>query len=138
MDSVTAQMNIIINHYRDLLLRLLVVPQVPFDKNLHGTLPHKGGVYRVFESGADWKNSVYVGKSGDLQNRLYNDLLMGNLSSHPLKKKLIKTGRFADAVAVKQYLRDKCVAQFLLIAADNERTLFEHFAIAVLRPDFND
>jgi hypothetical protein len=128
----------VIAHYRNLLLKLLESPKIPFDANLRRTLPSKSGIYRVFEIGSEWYQSVYFGKTGNLQNRVYGDLLMGNLPRHTLKRKLIGTGEFADKAAAKQYLKGKCFVQVLPIGDDHERTLFEHFAIAILRPMSND
>ena len=131
MDSVIA-------HYKDLLLRLFASPKLAFDENLRRSLPNKGGVYRVFEKGINWDRSRYFGKTGDLQNRVYGDLLMGNLPRHTLKRKLIESGEFADKAAAKEYLKAKCYVQILPIDDENERTLFEHFAIAILKPESND
>ncbi len=132
------EMDSVITHYKDLLQELLTSPKLAFDENLRRSLPNKGGVYRVFEKQCDWDKSRYFGKTGDLQNRVYGDLLMGNLPRHTLKRKLIGSGDFADKAAAKQYLRDKCYVQILPIADENERTLFEHFAIAILKPESND
>ncbi len=63
-------MNEIIQHHLEKLLTLVSSPQIRFDENSHATLPTIGGVYRIFESGADWSSSLYVGKTGDLRDRI--------------------------------------------------------------------
>ena len=131
-------MESIIARYKELLQTLLAAPPIPFDESLHSALPTQGGVYRIFEKGADWQRSVYVGKTGDLQNRVYGNHLMGNRRASTLKRKLIRYGKCADENDVKEYLKDKCLLQFLVVADDAERTSFEHFAVAILRPRYND
>ena len=131
-------MDTVILLYKNSLTRLLDSPHLQFNENLRRSLPNIGGVYRVFEKGADWQKSIYFGKTGNLQNRVYGDLLMGNLPRHTLKRKLVDLGRFIDKANVKQYLKESCSVQVLAIDNDYERTLFEHFAIAILRPESND
>lgn len=131
MESIIAQ-------YKDWLKKLLAETPLPFDGNLRGALPTQGGVYRVFEKGSDWQGSVYVGKTGNLQERIYSNHLMGNRRASTLKRKLIKYGDCADEADVKSYLKSGCLMQFLVVVDETERTFFEHFAIAVLRPRYND
>ena len=139
MQKVDAEkLESIIARYKELTQLLLASAHIAFDERLRGALPVEGGVYRVFEIGANWQDSVYIGKSTNLQNRIYHDHLMGNRQASTLKKKLIANGLFPDENAVKQYLRQKCLVQFVVIQDDAERTSFEHFAVAVLRPKYND
>jgi len=95
-------------------------------------------VYRISEKTSDWQRSVYVGQSSNLQRRIYNYHLMGTRHVSTLRRKLIKSDRYADDNAVKQYLRDECLVQFVTMPEDNERTSFEHFAVTVLKPRYND
>ncbi len=131
-------MNEAIQHYLSRLLTLVSSTQIPFIGNLYGTLPTVGGIYRIFEFGADWSSSIYVGETGNLQNRVYHNLLMGNRQVHTLKSKLIATGEFQNEDVVKQYLNDRCLIQICQLADERERSLFEHFAIAILKPKYND
>ena len=109
-----------------------------FDGDLRDILPAKGGVYRIFEEGAEWNSSIYIGESANLQRRLYNNHLMGNRKASALKKKLIEKGNLADERAVKQYLKNKCLFQFIKVPDEADRKYFEHFAIAILHPKYND
>jgi excinuclease UvrABC nuclease subunit len=131
-------MNETIAHYLNNLLTLVSITQIPFDENLHGTLPTVGGIYRVFEFGADWRSSIYVGKTGNLQDRVYRNLLMGDAQPHTLKRKLIASRRFADDNVIKQFFKERCLVQLFQLADERERSLLEHFAIAILKPEFND
>jgi hypothetical protein len=132
------QLEDIFRPYKELLQTLVESFSHPFDKNLYGNLPSEGGIYRIFEKGADWQDSVYIGKSFDLQKRIYKNHFMGDRKASSLKRKLIKIAEFADEKAVKQYLKEKCLVQFVLIRDKAERTWFEHFSIAVLKPRIND
>ncbi len=132
------EMDNIINEYKNLLQTLLLNPQLPFDNALHRSLPEKGGVYRIFEKDQSWQSSVYVGKTSNLSNRIYTNHLMGNKDASTLKKKLIKSGKFADKNDVKSYLQSKCLVQYVEVSDELYRTFFEHFAVSVLKPKYND
>ena len=131
--EVQGTMEATIARYKELLQTLLASPVFPFDDNLRNALPTAGGVYRIFETGTDWQDSVYIGKSTNLQNRVYGNHLMGNRRASTLKRKFIESGRYADENAVKHYLREKCSVQFITVDDDAERTSLEHFAVAIVR-----
>ena len=128
----------IIQKYIEKLLILISSRHIPFDESLHGNLPTAGGVYRVFKRSSSWKESIYVGKTGNLRDRIYSNLLMGDSQAHTLKRKLIASGGLPNEEAVKRDLKDNCRVQYLEIADENERSLFEHFAISILKPKYND
>jgi hypothetical protein len=131
MDSIIAE-------YKELLLDLLSKQKIPFDDKLHGSLPKTRGVYRILENDGIWQNSLYVGVTTNLQSRIYTNRLMGNRKASRLKKKLIKSGDYPDEDAVKEYLQNKCLVQYIEIEKDNLRDLFEHFAISILKPKHYD
>jgi len=121
----------------DLLHRLVGAEPIPFADVVPSVLPPKPGVYRIFETGLP-HDTVYLGQSDSLRARLYGSHLMGNVSASTLKKKLLRQGRYPDTSAVKGYLRHDCSLQYLIVDAAVERVRLEHFAIAVLKPWFND
>ena len=133
-------MDEIIQWYYSKVLALISGPQILFDGNLHGALPTESGIYRVFKKGSDWTESIYVvgNRTGTLQDRVYGNLLMGDSGAHTLKRKLIKVGICPDEESVKQYLKNNCLVQFLVIPEVRERSLIEHFTISVLKPEYND
>jgi excinuclease UvrABC nuclease subunit len=131
MDTVIAQ-------YKESLQELLSSTQLSFDENLAKALPRRGGVYRIFEKSADWQNSIYAGESDNLKRRIYNNHLMGHRSNSTFRRKLIDSGQCADENAVKEYLKDLCLVQFIVVKDKAERAQFEHFMIAILKPKFND
>lgn len=120
------------------LLILISSRHIPFDDELHGSLPTAGGVYRVFEIPASWKESIYVGQTGNLRDRIYRNLLMGDSQAHTLKRKLIANAGLTDKETVKKYLKDNCRVQYLEMDDENERSPFEHFVISILKPKYND
>ncbi len=99
----------IVVRYGELLRELLGRSPVPFDRCLRSALPVPGGVYRVLEKAAGWQSSVYVGKTGNLRERIYTNHFVGNRRASTLKKKLIRDGLRADEDAVKEYLRHRCL-----------------------------
>lgn len=55
-----------------------------------------------------------------------------------VKRKLITQGKYLDESAVKQYLKDNCSVQVVIMDDKIERIAFEHFAVATLKPRYND
>ena len=137
--DIRASIELTVARYQERLYEFLTSPLVFIgDENLRNALPAQGGVYRIIETGADWLRSLYIGKSNNLQNRVYRNHLMGNRKVSTFKHKLIESKQYADAKAVKHYLKEKCSVHFITIDDEVERTGFEHFAIAILQPKYND
>lgn len=78
----------IIKKYIEKLLILISSHSISFDDNLYRNLPTEGGVYRIFEVSSNWKQSIYVGKTSNLRDRIYSNLLMGDAQAHTLRHKL--------------------------------------------------
>lgn len=131
-------MDTIIEEYKSQLSELLAAPVVEFGTGGTTELPRSGGVYRICERSARATRTIYVGKSKNLKRRIHGDHLIGDRVSSTLKRKLIRETSCESEVDVKQYLKDKCVVQCVEIDDGAARTGFEHFAVAVLRPAFND
>ena len=127
----------IIEKHESTLVELVNQRYLKFDNKLRSRLPSQGGVYRVIDGGENLYHVIYVGQTKNLQNRVYNDLLMGNLPRHTLKRKLVNSGIYPDKKAAKDYLKEKCMVQYVEIYDVINRKLFEHFAIAILRPEWN-
>ena len=131
-------MEAIIERYKEQLSALLGAPEVKFGTGLTTELPQSGGVYRICETSAGTSRTIYVGKSENLKRRIHGDHLLGDRVASTLKRKLIRLASCENEADVKQYLKETCVVQFIEIDDGAERTGFEHFAVAVLRPVFND
>jgi hypothetical protein len=124
--------------YKSQLSELLDAPVVEFGTGGTTELPRSGGVYRISERSAGAMRTIYVGKSKNLKRRIHGDHLLGDRVTSTLKRKLIRETSCENEADVKQYLKDKCVVQFVEIDDVAARTGFEHFAVAILRPAFND
>jgi excinuclease UvrABC nuclease subunit len=107
-------------------------------ENFHKMLPQKGGVYHIAEKTQDLFKTIYFGQSNDLKNRIHRNHLMGSRKNSTLKNKLIKSGKFSTEDEVKVYLHKCCAVQFVVIEDELERLSFEHFAISILRPKYNN
>ncbi len=129
-------MDTIIGNYLQKLDQLCKSQIFSFGEITPSSLPSGAGVYRIFTDSAP-DQTLYVGKSTDLSNRLYRNHLMGNSQSSAFRRKLIRERGF-DETEAKDYLRSGCFLQTLLILNGRERSLFEHFAISVLQPKYND
>ena len=130
-------MKVLLGKYVELLDKLINAEQISFEGITPSSLPYTAGVYRIFEDqSAD--QSVYIGQTGNFRERLYSNHLMGNPQASVLKRKLIARKVFTNAESVKQYFFDMCSIQILEIDDEQERKYFEHFAIAILRPEYND
>ncbi len=123
--------------YIEKLLTLISSCPVSFNNVLHKNLPASGGVYRIFEDSSDWSKTVYIGSTKNLRERIYRNLFMGNPEVHTLRRKLISAG-FTKVGAVERYLKSNCRIQYLKISNERERKLFEHFAISISKPKYND
>jgi excinuclease UvrABC nuclease subunit len=126
-----------IRKYSDLLKVMLAEPTLPYSKVTPSSGPYKPGVYRVSRASSGPSANVYVGETTNLAERIYQHL-MANRRASTLKDKLITRGGMRNEDAVKQFLRQECAVQYVVVADEKERIGFEHFAIAILHPQFND
>ena len=126
-----------IKGYKDLLEALLSREHLSFDnKNLRTMLPEEKGVYCISDKTED--TIVYIGQSKNLQKRIYRNHLLGSQRSSTLRRKIIKSGKYLSEDQAGNYLHEQCMVQFIKIEDEPERHSFEHFAIAILKPEFND
>jgi hypothetical protein len=130
-----------IQKYNDWLIQLLESNPISFNtENLQEILPEQMGIYCISEKKNDVLEIIYVGRSKNLQKRIYRNHLKGSRKNSTLRRKLDKFGKYADEDSISNYLCKQCVTQFIVFDDKDklERNFFEHFAIAVLRPKFND
>jgi len=130
-----------ISTYRALLARLLTSQALPFDSNLRGSLPERPGIYRIFESDGDTLEALRAGRTkvaaGGLRQRVYQNHLMGDQDGN-LRAQLVNDGKCVDKDAAKEYLRERCRVQYLVIENEEERKCAEHFMLAILKPKYSD
>lgn len=120
-----------------MIQELLSKPHFDFDQKLSEVLPRKPGVYRIFEKKKP-EETMYIGKSNSLKRRIIGDHYKGDRIASTLKRKLIKNMELDNEREVMQYLSEKCCVQFVIVDDSQLQTGFEHFAVAVLRPKWND
>ncbi len=123
----------IVKRYAEPVSELLSCVPRSFDDNLPNHLPKTGGIYRVFEMNDGRHDTLYIGRTRNLQERLWNDLYRGQ-SAMTLRGIL---ERNPDVEDVPTYLEERCHVQFAVVPSLGERTYVTHFAIAVLRPALN-
>ena len=90
------------------------------------TLPKCPGVYAIFNK--DTGENLYVGRTKNLCQRLYNNHLMGPESNARLKKYLVddeNETEIEDMEDAKQLLKDHCYFQFLRVDDFRERGRIE-------------
>jgi excinuclease UvrABC nuclease subunit len=126
-----------LERHRSLLLELLSQPVLPYSRVTPSSVPYQPGVYRIFRETAEGAAEIYIGESTNLSDRIYQHL-MGNRQASTLKNKLMARAGFQSEDSVKDHLRNECHVQFLVIEDHHERISLEHFAIAILAPEFND
>ena len=95
---------------------ILSAPEYPFAGIKPSLIPDDPGVYiiRLQNSG----ETLYVGRTKNLRQRIYNNHLHGPITNARLKKYLIEDPNepsITDLETAKQYLKDCCYVQFLVI-----------------------
>lgn len=93
-----------------------------FSSIVPSDLPEQAGVYVIWLK--DTEEVLYVGRTKNIRQRLYTNHLMGNKSSARLKKYLVEDNNLPDIVDyahAKQYIKDNCRFQFIMVKDNNER-----------------
>jgi len=108
------------------------------DSALHQTLPISGGIYMISSKTNGKSKVLYIGKATSIRQRLYQNLLNGQLRSHTLSRKLISYAGLKNKRQVKNFLKMNCVAQWTQVQDERERSFVEHYAIAHFRCPLND
>ena len=130
---------VIKKYYISVLQDFLANDIFAFDSKIRSNLIESPGVYCILRKSKNGSyETIYIGMSKNLRDRLYSRLLMGDAGTHTLRKKLVKNNVCENDKDVKEYLRNNCCCQFIKIEIERERILFEHFAISILRSIYND
>lgn len=104
-------------------------------------IPNKiSGVYAIFEKKT--METLYVGKTTNLRQRLYRNHLMGTLTNARLKKYIIddneKFPEINDAESAKQWIKDNCCFQYIIIEDFRERGHAEGLLSFLLETSYVD
>lgn len=79
------------------------------------SLPEEPGVYVIWDK--ETGETLYVGKTTNLRQRLYKNHLMGPLTNARLKKYLIQDNWIPEITgkdAAKRYIKERCAFSYLL------------------------
>lgn len=96
--------------------KVLSAPKITFAEIKPSQIPDAPGVYVIKIRDSD--ETLYVGRTKNLRQRIYSNHLHGPLSNARLKKYLIQDPNepsIKDLAAAKQYLKDFCYVQFQVI-----------------------
>lgn len=99
-------------------------------------IPQLPGVYLITEKIGEEIVSLYIGRSKDLQQRLYTNHLMGDLSNARLKKYLIDNEIVENIEAAKSYIKGKCYAQWITEYDYRKRGALEGYFTGILFPKY--
>lgn len=89
-------------------------------------LQERAGVYAIFDK--ETGENLYVGRTKNLKQRLYKHHLMGPKSNARLKKYLVEDPLVTGITSMeqaKQFLKDQCYFQFLLVDDMRQRGQIE-------------
>jgi len=125
-----------ISSHRHMLDRLLESPTYEFSSGDRKDVPAVTGVYIIYNK-TDGK-VLYVGESGDLRRRLFENHRSGNRRGSAFRQALSRWEKIKDEKEIRGYIIQNCSFQVLPVPDKLERKRFEHFAIAVLNPRLND
>lgn len=115
---------------REIVSSILQGKKYNFSELLSSNLPDKtSGVYVIFDKKADV--ALYVGRTTNLRQRLYNNHLMGSFTNARLKKYLVEDEEdFSEIKTIedaKQYLREQCYFKYLILQDYRIRGQIEGF-----------
>ncbi len=91
----------------------LATPKHLFSGLKPSDLPEKPGVYAIFCK--DTEEAIYVGRTKNIRQRLYNNHLHGPITNARLKKYLVEDPNepeIPDIATAKKYLQDNCYFQY--------------------------
>jgi hypothetical protein len=104
----------------------LSTPRISFSEIKPSELPDKPGVYAIFCR--DTGETLYVGRTKNIRQRLYKQHLNGTFSNARLKKYLVEDPEettILDNAAAKQFLLNSCYFQYVVEEDTMERGRLE-------------
>ncbi len=114
--------------------KLIEFNPVKFNDDIYNKVPNKAGVYAI----SLVKNSeyLYIGRTKNLKQRLYNNHLMGPLSNSRLKKYLIDNNICCNLDDAKNYILNECQFSYVFVDNYRERGMIEGYFTGMLKPKF--
>lgn len=115
---------------------LVAVDPVPFATLTPSKVPKEPGIYVITAKKGALEQAYYVGRTKNLQQRLYNNHLMGPASNARLKKHLCDGGECEDMVTAKAFLRGTCWVRWIVQEGHRERGAIEGYVTGLLFPKY--
>lgn len=94
-------------------------------------VPKNFGIYIIFDKKGI---PIYVGRTSDLNRRLFGNHRSGDVMGSAFRKALSKKLSINDEKKLRKYIEDNCSFKYLLLKNPNG---LEHFLISVLSPELN-
>ena len=114
--------------------RLLNAPFVEFGKGLRAALPPRARHLAISQKDAAPGEYLRAGKTDkSLRQRIYQNHWMGDQDGN-LRKQLVKGRDCVSFDLTQAWICEHSRSQVLVIEAHRERTLAEHFVVAILKP----
>ena len=95
--------------------QFLSVPGMSFSDLKPSNIPAEPGVYAIFHK--ETNETLYVGRTKSLRQRLYNNHLHGPSSNARLKKYLVEDANEPGITSLeeaKAYLRENCLFRYII------------------------
>lgn len=144
-------------HYRiecaAIFEKLLAAPELPFDDKLSSCLPTQHGLYTIKgQTGLDQYEYLHVGRSikaaTGLRGRIWDQHFWGggqgaqsDLVDKVVRKQYMQLGIPQGSTTNQQYrrvaqdwIRQRCLVQWLILEDAELRCWAEHYVLAILRP----
>lgn len=119
-----------------LLDQLLSSPSLTFDSSLRSKLPDSQGVYAIRYKQDLAGTFLRVGRTkraaGGLKQRIYQNHFMGNQRGN-LRQQLVIMGRCSALEDTKDWIRENCEVQYIVIEDDLLRQWAEYYALSILQ-----
>lgn len=116
--------------------QMLNAGRIAFSGLTPSKVPTAPGVYVITALKYGLEYPYYVGRTTNLQQRIYTNHLMGPLSNAQLKKHLIDSGECVDIADAKAFIRQYCVVRWVEQEGFRERGALEGYATALLFPKY--
>ncbi|MBN2352621.1 MAG: GIY-YIG nuclease family protein [Spirochaetales bacterium] len=101
-------------------------------------VPENAGVYVIYKTGDSAMDPLYIGRTKNLRQRLYNNHLMGPLNNARLKNYLIKFGIVKNKDAAKKYIQDNCRVKWIFEDDYRKRGALEGYFTGMMFPTYID
>jgi predicted GIY-YIG superfamily endonuclease len=130
--TTVSQLKFLRKRFKD----ILAAAPVPFSNLTPSKVPDKAGVYVITARSGGLEQAYYVGRTKNLQQRLYNNHVMGPAANARLKKHLVAAGECSDMVKAKTFLRTTCWVRWILQEGHRERGALEGYVTGLLFPKY--